>query len=212
MDNTTKIESMAADLHLLAAPLRLIWTLIKVTLFCASFPLLCGLVVIRYALPNFDPFQNYILYFRGHDISALAYPFVVLGALLMLVVDMVLIIAKDLGGLADILLRVPLLGTVFFALASTWWFVVVWGVYRRCDGLKAGGGSSIAIGFTVAMIAGLYVFEYEDSLPPAALMCFATLAAFSPTLLYLLYRALRPTNVRNAAPDERAFRFSREEE
>ena len=188
------IESMAADLHLLAAPFRLIWTLIKVTLFCASFPLLCGLVVIRYALPNFDPFQNYILYFRAHGISTLAYPFVILGALILLVVHMLLIIAKDLGDFANILLRIPLLGTVLFALASTWWFVIVRGVCRFNDGYrgKVQGLVSMVAGFTVSMIAGLYVFEYQESMPPAALMCFATLAAFSPTLLYLLYRGLIP--------------------
>jgi len=42
MDNTTKIESMAADLHLLAAPFRFILAAVKVTLFTLSFPLLCG--------------------------------------------------------------------------------------------------------------------------------------------------------------------------
>jgi hypothetical protein len=45
MDNTTKIESMAADLHLLAAPFRFVVAAVKVTLFTLSFPLLCGLVV-----------------------------------------------------------------------------------------------------------------------------------------------------------------------
>ena len=109
-------------------------------------------------------------------------------------VTMLLVIARDLGGIVDILLRAPLLGTVLFALASTFWLVVVRGVYRRRDGqgnLK--GWSSLFLGFTVAMVAGLYVSAYQDSLPPAALLCFATLAAFSPTLLYLLYRGLKPS-------------------
>src|SRR5262249_52153280 len=105
----------------------------------------------------------------------------------------VFIIAKDLGGMADVLLRVPLLGTTLFALTATVWFVVIRGVYRFKDGRKPNGGSSAFLRFIVAMVAGLYVFEHQDSWPPAALLCFATLAASSPTLLYLLYRGLKPT-------------------
>ena len=194
MDNTTKIESMAADLHLLAAPFRFILAAVKVTLFTLSFPLLCGLMMLSYAVPSIDPLQRYTEFVHAHKIPLVAYPFVILGALLMLAVTMLLVIAKDLGGIVDILLRAPLLGTVLFALASTFWLVVVRGVYRRRDGqgnLK--GWSSLFLGFTVAMVAGLYVSAYQDSLSPAALVCFATLAAFSPTLLYLLYRGLKPT-------------------
>ena len=194
MDNTTKIESMAADLHLLAAPFRFILAAVKVTLFTLSFPLLCGLMMLSYAVPSIDPLQRYTEFVHAHNIPLVAYPFVILGALLLLAVTMLLVIAKDLGGIVDILLRAPLLGTVLFALASTFWLVVVRGVYRRRDGqgnLK--GWSSLFLGFTVAMIAGLYVSACQDSLPPATLVCFATLAAFSPTLLYLLYRGLKPT-------------------
>ena len=111
----------------------------------------------------------------------------------MLVVTMLLIIAKDLGGMVDILLRVPLLGATLFALASTAWFIVVRGVYHHKDGQRTDGWSSLFLGFTVAFTAGLYVSGYQDSLPPATLVCFSTLAAFSPTLLYLLYRGLKPT-------------------
>jgi len=194
MDNTTKIESMAADLHLLAAPFRFLFAAVKVMLFTLSFPLLCGLVVLQYAVGNIDPFRRYIEFVRAHNIPLAVYPFVVLGALLLLAVTMLLVVARDLGGMADILLRAPLLGTVLFALASTAWFIVVRGVYRRKDGeqnLK--GWSSLLLGFTVAMVAGLYVSACQDSLPPAALLCLATLAAFSPTLLYLLYRGLKPS-------------------
>ena len=188
------IEGMAADLHLLAAPLRFLFVALKVMLFTLSFPLLCGLMVLHYAVGNIDPFRRYLEYWHAQSISPAAYPFVILGAVLLLVVHMLLVVAKDLGDMADILLRVPLLGTVLFALASTAWFIVIRGVYRCRDGqINLGGWSSVLIGFTVAMLAGLYVSAYQDSLPPAALLSFATLAAFSPTLLYLLYRGLKPT-------------------
>lgn len=192
MDNTIKIESMAADLHLLAAPFRFLFAAIKVMLFTLSFPLLCGLVVLQYGVGDIDPFRRYIEFVQAHNISLAVYPFVILGALLMLAVNMLLVIAKDLGGIADILLRAPLLGTVLFALASTFWLVIVRGVYRRRDGQEnLNGWLSLFLGFTIAMVAGLYVSACHDSLPPAALLCFATLAAFSPTLLYLPYRGLK---------------------
>jgi hypothetical protein len=194
MDNTTKIESMAADLHLLAAPFRFLFAAVRVMLFTLSFPLLCGLVVLQYAVGDIDPFHRYIEFVQAHNTPLAVYPFVILGALLLLAVTMLLVIAKDLGGMVDILLRVPLLGTTLFALASAFWLIVVRGVYRRRDGQKnLGGRSSLLLGFAVAMVAGLYVSACQDSLPPAALLCFATLAAFSPTLLYLLYRGLKQT-------------------
>ena len=147
MDNKTKIESMAADLHLLAAPFRFLFAALKVMLFTTSFPLLCGLVVLQYAVGNIDPFRRYMEVMQGHRIPVAVYPFVVLGALLLLAVTMLLVIARDLGGLADILLRVPLLGTVLFALASTGWFIVIRGVYRLRDGQKQlRGWSSLQIG------------------------------------------------------------------
>ena len=192
MDNTTKIESMAADLHLLAAPFRFLFAAGKVMRFTLSFPLLCGLVVLQYAVGDIDPFRRYIEFVHAYNTPLAVYPFVVLGALLMLVVHMLLVVGKDLGGLADVILRVPLLGATLFALTSTAWFVVVRGVYRRRDGQEnLKGWTSLLIGFTTAMIAGLYVWQVQDSLPPATLLCFATLAAFSPTLLYLLYRGLK---------------------
>jgi hypothetical protein len=194
MDNTTKIESMAADLHLLTAPIRFLFSALKVMLFTLSFPLLCGIVMLSYAVPGIDPLHRYIAFVQAHNVSPVVYPFVILGALLMLVVNMLLMIGKDLGGMADFLLRAPLLGTVLFALVSTVWFIVVRGVYRRRDGQKnLSGWSSALLGFTVAMLAGLYVSACQDSLPPASLLCLATLAAFSPTLLYLLYRGLKPS-------------------
>jgi hypothetical protein len=189
-----KIESMAADLHLLAAPLRFILAAVKVLLFTLSFPLLCGLVMLSYAVPGIDPLHRYIEFVQAHNVSPVVYPFVILGALLLLAVNMLLVVARDLGGIADILLRAPLLGTMLFALASTFWLVIVRGVYRRRDGQEnLKGWSSLLLGFTIAMVAGLYVSACQDSLPPAALLCFATLAAFSPTLLYLLYRVLKQT-------------------
>ena len=189
-----KIESMAADLHLLTAPFRFLFAAVKVTLLTLSFPLLCGLVVLQYAVGNINPLHRYLEVVQTHRIPPAVYPFVVLGALLMLAVTMLLVVARDLGGLADVLLRAPLLGTVLFALVSTAWFIVVRGVYRLKDGQEnLGGRSSVLLGFTVAMVAGLYVSACQDSLPPAALTCFATLAAFSPTLLYLLYRGLKQT-------------------
>jgi hypothetical protein len=193
MNNTPKIESMAADLHLLTAPFRFLFAAAKVLLFTLSFPLLCGLVILGYTVPGIDPLHRYLEFVQAHNISHVLYPFVVLGALLMLVVTMLLIIAKDLGGMVDILLRVPLLGATLFALASTAWFIVVRGVYQHKDGQRTDGWSSLFLGFTVAFTAGLYVSGYQDSLPPATLVCFSTLAAFSPTLLYLLYRGLKPT-------------------
>src|SRR5579859_532396 len=134
MDDTTKIESMAADLHLLAAPFRFLFAAVKVTLFTLSFPLLCGLVVLQYAVGGIDPFHRYTEFVRVHNTPLAVYPFVILGALLLLAVTMLLVVARDLGGMADILLRAPLLGTVLFALASTAWFIVIRGVYRRKDG------------------------------------------------------------------------------
>ena len=193
MDNTTKIESMAADLHLLTAPFRFLFAAVKVMLFTLSFPLLCGLVVLQYAVGNINPLHRYLEVAQAHRIPLAVYPFVVLGALLMLAVTMLLVVARDLGGLADVLLRVPLFGAALFALVSTAWFIVVRGVYRHRDGEKTSGWSSLLVGFTVAFTAGLYVSACQDSLPPAALLCFATLAAFSPTLLYLLYRGLKPS-------------------
>jgi hypothetical protein len=194
MDNTTKIESMAADIHLLTAPIRFLFSALKVMLFTLSFPLLCGLVMLSYVVPGFDPLQRYTEFVHAHNIPLAIYPFVILGALLVGVVTLLLVIAKDLGGMADILLRAPLLGTILFALVSTFWFIVIRGFYRRKDGeqnLK--GWSSLFLGFMVAMVAGLYVAQVQDSLPPASLLCLATLAAFSPTLLYLLYRGLKQT-------------------
>ena len=194
MDNTNKIESMAADLHMLTAPFRFLFAAVKVLLFTLSFPLLCGLMMLSYAVPGIDPLQRYTEFVHAHSIPLVVYPFVILGAILLLAVNMLLVIAKDLGGMVDILLRVPLLGTVLFALASTFWLIVVRGVYRRKDGEKnLKGWSSLFLGFTVAIVAGLYVSACQDSLPPASLLCLATLAAFSPTLLYLLYRGLKPT-------------------
>ena len=192
MDNTTKIEGIAADLHLLAAPFRFLLAAVKVMLFTLSFPLLCGLVVLQYAVGKIDPFHRYMEVVQAHRIPLAVYPFVVLGALLLLAVTMLLVVASDLGGLADVLLRAPLLGTALFALASTAWFIVVRGAYRHRDGEKTSGRSSLVIGFTAAFTAGLYVSACQDSLPPAALLCFASVAAFSPTLLYLLYRGLKP--------------------
>src|ERR1700687_4305648 len=127
MDNTTKIESMAADLHLLAAPLRFILAAVKVLLFTLSFPLLCGLMILSYAVPGIDPLHRYLEFVQAHNVSSVAYPFVVLGAFLLLAVNMLLVVAKDLGGFVDILLRVPLLGTVLFSLASIAWLIVVRG-------------------------------------------------------------------------------------
>jgi hypothetical protein len=194
MDNTTKIESMAADLHLLTAPFRFLFAAAKVLLFTLSFPLLCGLVMLSYTVPGIDPLMRYLKFVKAHNVPLVVYPFVVLGALLLLAVDMLIVIAKDVAGMVDILLRVPLLGTALFALASTFWLIVVRGVYRRKDGQEnLGGWSSLFLGFTVAFTAGLYVSGYQDSLPPATLVCFATLAAFSPTLFYLLYRGLKLT-------------------
>ena len=194
MDNTTKIESMAADLHLLTAPFRFLFAAAKVLLFTLSFPLLCGLVMLSYTVPSIDPLMRYLEFVKARDVPLVVYPFVVLGALLLLAVDMRIVIAKDVAGMVDILLRVPLLGTALFALASTFWLIVVRGVYRRKDGQEnLGGWSSLFLGFTVAFTAGLYVSGYQDSLPPATLVCFATVAAFSPTLFYLLYRGLKLT-------------------
>jgi hypothetical protein len=194
MDNATKIETMAADLHLLAAPFRFLFAAAKVLLFTLSFPLLCGLVMLSYTVPGIDPLMRYLEFVKAHNVPLVVYPFVVLGALLLLAVDMLIVIAKDVAGMVDILLRVPLLGTALFALASTFWLIVVRGVYRRKDGQEnLGGWSSLFLGFTVAFTAGLYVSGYQDSLPPATLVCFATLAAFSPTLFYLLYRGLKLT-------------------
>ena len=192
MDNTAKIESIAADLHLLAAPFRFLFAAVKAMLFTLSFPLLCGLAVLQYAVGKIDPFRRYMEVVQAHHIPLAAYPFVVLGALLLLAVTMLLVVARDLGGLADVLLRAPLLGTALFALASTAWFIVVRGAYRHRDGEKTSGRSSLLIGFTAAFTAGLYVSACQDSLPPATLLCFATLAAFSPTLLYLLCQGLKP--------------------
>jgi len=80
MDNTNKIESMAADLHLLAAPFRFILAAVKVLLFTLSFPLLCGLVMLSYAVPSIDPLQHYTEFVHAHNIPLVAYPFVILGA------------------------------------------------------------------------------------------------------------------------------------
>src|SRR5258708_27085148 len=188
MDNTTKSESIAADLRLLAGPFRFILAAVKVLLFTLSFPLLCGLMMLSYAVPGIDPLQRYTEFVHAHSIPLVAYPFVILGALVVLAVDMLLVVARDLGGLADILLRVPLLGTVLFALASTFWLVVVRGVYRRRDGQEnLGGWSSLFLGFTVAFTAGLYVSGYPNSLPPATLLWFANLPPFNPPPFYLFY-------------------------
>src|SRR5258708_17386034 len=188
MDNTTKSESIAADLRLLAGPFRFILAAVKVLLFTLSFLLLCGLMMLSYAVPGIDPLQRYTEFVHAHSIPLVAYPFVILGALLMLAVNMLLVVARDLGGLADILLRVPLLGTVLFALASTFWLVVVRGVYRRRDGQEnLGGWSSLFLGFTVAFTAGLYFSWYQDYLPPAPPPELTTTAACSPTLFYLFH-------------------------
>jgi hypothetical protein len=187
-------DTMAADLHMLTAPLRFLFSALKVMLFTLSFPLLCGMVMVSYAIPGIDPLQRYTEFVHAHSIPLVAYPFVVLGALLMLVVNMLLIIGKDLGGMADVLLRAPLLGTTLFALVSTVWFIVVRGVYRGRDGQEnLKGWTSLLIGFTTAMVAGLYVSQIQDSLTPASLLCLSTFASFSPTLLYLLYRGLKPS-------------------
>jgi len=150
--------------------------------------------MLSYTVPSIDPLMRYLEFVKAHNVPIVVYPFVVLGALFLLAVDMLIVIAKDVAGMVDILLRVPLLGTALFALASTFWLIVVRGVYRRKDGQEnLGGWSSLFLGFTVAFTVGLYVSGYQDSLPPASLMCLATLAAFSPTLFYLLYRGLKLT-------------------
>ena len=102
MDNTSKIESIAADLHMLAAPFRFLFAAVKVMLFTLSFPLLCGLVLLQYAVGKIDPLHRYMEVVQAHRIPLAVYPFVVLGALLLLAVTMLLVVARDLGGLADV--------------------------------------------------------------------------------------------------------------
>lgn len=192
MENTANLDRMSADLHLIAAPFRLVADFIKVTLFVLAAPMLCALVILHYAIGNWDPFYSYLHAIQG--CSPLLMPFAVLGAILMLVLHMLLIVANDLCGMLDILLRVPLLGVLLFALVSTIWFVVIRGCYLLKDGKKSVGGvSSTIFGFVFAFVAGMYVFQYSEGMPPASLFALTTLASASPTLLYLLYRALKPT-------------------
>src|SRR5882672_12775631 len=105
MNNTAKLDRMSADLHLLAAPFRFPFAMLKALLFTLSFPLLCGLVILSYTLPGIDPLHRYLEFVQAHNISHVLYPFVVLGALLLLAVTMLLVIARDVVGMADILLR-----------------------------------------------------------------------------------------------------------
>lgn len=191
MDNRTKIESMAADLHLLAAPLRLLANLLKVALFVLAAPLLCALMVLHYVIGGWDPFYSYL--HAVQNAAPIMVPFVVLGALLLLVLHMLLIIAKDLGDMMDVLLRVPLFGVTLFALVSAFWFTVVRGCYGMKDRKQANAMSGVVLGFIAAFVTGMYVFEFKDGMPPAALFSLTTLAASSPTLLYLLYRGLKPS-------------------
>lgn len=186
------MASMESSIALIAAPFRFLLDALKVTLFVLSFPLLCGMVVLSYAVPDFDPLYRYLGFMQAHNIPSVVYPFAILGALLMLALRMLLIIGRDLGGFADAMFRfAPLFGITLFALASTFWFIVIRGVYRRTDGKKAGGWSSLFIGFTVAFIAGMYVSGYRDSMNPASLVSITILTVFSPTLIYLVFRALK---------------------
>jgi hypothetical protein len=68
MYNTNKIESMAADLHMLTAPFRFLFAAVKVLLFTLSFPLLCGLMMLSYAVPGIDPLQRYTEFVHAHSI------------------------------------------------------------------------------------------------------------------------------------------------
>jgi len=195
----TIIDQMAADLHLLAAPFRLIASFIKTTLFLLAMPLLLGLVMLNYATDNWDPFYPYL---RATDnCPTLLEPFALLAALLLLVLHLLLEVAKDAGGILNVLLRTPLLGVTLFALASAFWFVLVRGLYRRMkDGKRNMRSLSTALfGFATAFVAGQYVFQYKDGMNPEALLCLTTLASASPVLLYLLYRSFKPTAVRRSA-------------
>jgi hypothetical protein len=189
-------NQMADDIHLLAAPFRLIWGFIKTTLFLLSMPLLLALVILNYASGNWDPFQSYL--HATENCPTWAAPFALVGAILLLVFHMLMEIAKDAGGIFDILLRLPLFGVTLFAFVSAFWFVLVRGLYRRMkDGERnLRSMSSALFGFLTAFVAGQYVFQYRDAMNPETLLCLATLASASPILVYLSYRALKPTAVR----------------
>lgn len=189
----TIIDQMAADLHLLAGPFRLIAAVIKTTIFVLAMPLLLALVVLHGAVGNWDPFQPYLN--ATANCPAILVPFALLGALLILALHLLLEIAKDAGSILDVLLRMPLLGVTLFALVSAFWFVLVRGLYRRMKDSKQNmrSASSAVFGFATAFAAAQYVFQFKGGMNPEALLCLTTLASASPVLLYLLYRAFKPT-------------------
>lgn len=192
---------VATDLHLLAAPFRLIASFIKVTLFMSSVPLICGVALLSYALGGkFDPFYTFVAYAHAHPASMLMAPLYALAAFLLLFVHMALIIGHDIGGMLAFLFAVPFVGTLMAALIAAWWFTVVRGFCAVKDGEKLSFGHGflfVAIGFVIAFIVGLYVSEITALVTPdteggaAVIFSLGAFTVASPSLFYLFYHAFK---------------------
>lgn len=197
-------NQMAADLHLIAMPFRVIGNFIKLTLFLLSLPLICGAGLLSYALgKGFDPFASFMTWANAHPASWLSYPFYVLVGILALAAKMLLMVGHDCGGLFALILSVPFVGAVLAALVASWWYIVVRAAYCGIDHKHQSRGKYFmlaVIGFVVAFVIALYASEVSMIVSPdtesgaAVIFSLGTLTIASPSLIYMLWRGLKPSN------------------
>ena len=203
MDTRTEanLNRIASDLHLVAAPFRFIWHVLLTSLFLLSFPLLCALVSLHYVIGNVNLVWTYCHFMSTRHVPAILYPFVLLGAFAMLLVQAVMGAGQGVAEIFDAIWRwLPLFGITLLALVNSFWMLIVRAVYAYKDGQRFPRPLTFwfaFFGFTVSLLGQFYVLPYRETAPPAALFVLATGASASPLLIYLLYRAFKPTACRS---------------
>lgn len=194
------LNQLAGDVHLLTAPVRLLWHAVITTLCIVSFPLLCALVSLHYVIGNISPVRAYCHFMTTHHMPDVLYPFALLGAFAMIPVEAVVQAVQGVAEIFDGIWRsFPLFGIALLALVNSFWLLLVRAIYSCIDSEDVSRGSVwwlALFGLTVSLLAQFYVLPYRESAPPAALFVLATGVSASPSLLYLLYRAFKPNACR----------------
>lgn len=195
--NEEDLNQIANDVHLLTTPLRFIWRLLVTTIFVCSFPLLCALVSLHYMIGNIDLVRSFCNLFDPDNIPAILRPFILLGALVALALQAVLGVVEAVAEIFDAIWRYfPLFATMLLALVNCFWLVIVRATYAWIDGEDLSSvpmWGYVFFGFVVSLVAQFYLLPYREDLAPSALFVLATGASASPSLLYLLYRAFKPS-------------------
>lgn len=149
------MNQMAADVHMLTAPLRVLAGMIAMTLVIFSFPLICfGLLVY---VSSLNPDEIWLL-------------------------------------------RIAML--LFGPIAAAFWFGMTVRVYQRIDFVRENGFSDklrfgvatwyMFMGMVCSYAAVGYVSFTDGCSVPTWYFAKVVVAAFSPTLIYLVYRAFKP--------------------